>query len=66
MTRAVRESKNTLKVDQVGQKFQCRLNSTGPILSRHGYKPPPYILPMQIMLKMVIRTVCELATTFCR
>lgn len=53
----------------MGQESQDKLNYTGLIASSHGHKLPPYIddiLPMQIMLKMAIRTTNEVVITFCR
>lgn len=53
----------------MGQESQDKLNYTDLIASSHGYKLPPYIddiLPMQIMLKMTIRTTNEVVITFCR
>lgn len=58
-----------LEQGYVGQESQDKLNYTGLIASSHGHKLPPYIddiLPMQIMLKMTIRTTNEVVITFCR
>lgn len=58
-----------LEQGYVGQESQDKLNYTDLIASSHGYKLPPYIddiLPMQIMLKMTIRTTNEVVITFCR